>query len=221
MSERHKTGLDALPKITPLFPLRDVLLLPRGRLPLHVFEPRYITMVEDALSSHRVISIIQPKEEDEDGSCPIFEVGCAGKITDFDEMKNGRYLVTLTGLCRFHVEKELPLHNGYRRIRPDWSSFEDDLETPGCLNLDRDRLRPLLQEYFNIHEMACEWEIVNDAADERLITALSMICPFGAREKQALLESCCRCRADMFMTLLEMAVRGNGNYSAPLSSGCH
>ena len=192
-----------LPENLPIFPLAGVLLLPSGNLPLNIFEPRYVRMVDDAMKTHRMIGMIQPKSAD-----AIYETGCAGKITEFTETSDGRYLVTLTGICRFKVANELKTTTPYRQIQANWSPFEKDLENVGCLKLDRKKLNALLKSYFSDQELQCDWEKIETATDGRLITCLSMICPFDAKEKQALLEAeSCKVRAETFMAMLEMAVR--------------
>lgn len=197
---------EALPSTLAVFPLSGVLLLPRGQLPLNIFEPRYVAMVEDSLQTGRLIGMIQPTAPD---GTNLFQTGCAGKITTFDELENGCFRITLTGLCRFHIASECETTgSGYRRIHPDWAPFRADMNAAGCLNLDRERLEALLRTYFSRNDMTCQWGHIHQTADEKLITYLSMICPFEPGEKQALLEArTCRDRADLFMTLLEMAVK--------------
>lgn len=200
-----------LPDMLPIFPLRGVLLLPSGQLPLNIFEPRYVAMIEDALAGNRMIGMVQPQgpevEKIEDDT-PVFAAGCAGKITEFSETGDGRFLVTLTGISRFDISEELLVERGYRRARPSWKAYKDDLDPKHCLDLDRARLRALLEQYFVKEGMDCDWGAIDEAPDGRLITCLSMVCPFDAREKQALLEAkCCKTRAEMFMTMLDMAVR--------------
>ena len=152
----------ALPDEIPVFPLTGVLLLPRGQLPLNIFEPRYKAMVDDALKSHRLIGMIQPRE---DGS--LFTTGCAGKITAFNETDDGRYEITLKGLSRFVIGLELPnTPTGYRRIRANWSDFPKDTDPVGHLNLDRNRLRDLLRNYFDMEGMDCEWSAMETVSDE-------------------------------------------------------
>ncbi|MCC7305628.1 MAG: LON peptidase substrate-binding domain-containing protein [Alphaproteobacteria bacterium] len=193
-----------LPETLPVFPLPGVLLLPAGHLPLNIFEPRYLKMVQDVLGGNRLIGMIQPKHPDKP---EIYDTGCAGKITEFTETSDGRYLITLTGICRFHVVQELKTVLPYRQVKAGWQPFRSDLDTVGCLNLDRKKLHTLLQSYFKTEGLDCEWERIEKATDGRLITCLSMVCPFDAKEKQALLEAPdCKSRADMFMTMLEMAV---------------
>ncbi len=193
-----------LPQTLPIFPLPGVLLLPRGQLPLNIFEPRHLNMVEDAMRSDRLIGMIQPQEDGE-----IYKTGCAGKITSFDEQDDGRFLITLTGICRFDVAEELDVIREYRRVSPDWGPYQEDIDGKDCLALDRERLLPLLKTFFDMHDLTCSWEHIEQAPDQKLITCLSMICPLDPGEKQALLESpCCTARAKLFTTMLEMAVKG-------------
>jgi Lon protease-like protein len=206
-----------LPQTLPIFPLSGVLLLPRGKLPLNIFEPRYLAMTEDALKSDRLIGMVQPVEEGAAGDQPpVFPVGCAGRITQFAETEDGRYLVTLTGICRFRVERELPLFCGYRRVAPDFSDFRADFE-PERTRLDRARLLSALKVYLKLQQLSADWDSIEGAPDERLITSLAMICPFSCREKQALLESSCLAeRARVLTALLEMAVlEGGGSAAQP------
>ena len=206
------TPFDNLPMQLPVFPLEGVLLLPRGQLPLNIFEPRYLAMVNDALCRDRMIGMVQPtgNPSTRDGM-DIFKTGCAGRITQFQETDDGRYLITLTGVCRFTVAEEIGFQQGYRRVRPDWSGFRRDLEKPTSLDLDRSHLTDLLKHYFTINELSMDWDLIDAIADESLLTALAMICPLSPPEKQALLEApCCRTRASLFISLLEIAVRQNG-----------
>lgn len=205
---------DELPETLPIFPLEGVLLLPSGNLPLNVFEPRYLAMIEDAMASTRMIGMVQPKGKDlkeiKDDE-PVFTTGCAGKITEFSETTDGRYLITLTGICRFTIENELPMNRGYRKVQSGWEAYRADLDAQTCSELDRGHLKTLLEKYFEKEGMQCDWQAVDDAPDNKLITCLSMVCPFDPCEKQALLEAqCCDTRAKMFMTMLEMAACGGG-----------
>lgn len=210
MNDGHDRGFsfESLPAEIAVFPLSGVLLLPRGQLPLNIFESRYVAMVEDALHADRIIGMIQPLRPE---APALFPTGCAGRITAFEECSDGRFLVTLTGLCRFRVMREEAVRaGGYRWIAPEWGPFRGDLTAAGCLNLDRDRLTALLRAYFSHNEMTCRWDHLAQTPDERLITCLSMICPFEPEEKQALLEApTCRDRADLFLALLEMAVKSS------------
>ena len=222
--EDSDSPCSVLPETLPLFPLSGALLLPRGSLPLHVFEPRYVAMVEDALRDHRMIGMIQPRDPAQvtgDENTPLYQTGCAGKITDFSETGDGRFYITLSGICRFRVKEELPMQRGYRLVTPDWEVFKNDCVPVTGLDLDRPALRNLLEGYFQIHDLSCEWEIIDAAPDEKLISCLAMICPLDAGEKQALLEAeCGRKRAAMFMTMLEMAVQGEKSSCRP-GDQCH
>lgn len=212
-----KNAIVALPEEIPVFPLTGVLLLPRGQLPLNIFEPRYIAMFDDALRTNRMIGVIQPRDfatglisDAAPDKSPLFQTGCAGRITAFEETDDGRYLATLTGISRFNVAQELPLQNGYRRARVSWGAFTEDLAAPHGLGIDRNHLKDLLRSYFSMEGLSCNWDSIDGASDDKLITALSMICPLEPGEKQALLEAaCCRTRAKMFMTMLEMAVHND------------
>lgn len=201
---------ESLPALLPVFPLEGVLLLPRGRLPLQVFEGRYRAMVADALAGpQRLIGMIQPRPRAAGEG--LYETGCAGKITQFTEEQDGRYLITLTGICRFSIRRFLEPQAGYRRVEPAWAPWRDDLHAPEALGIDRLRLVGLLRTYFARHELSCQWERLEDTPDDQLVTCLSMICPLAPEEKQALLESPTGgARAEAFMTMLEMAVRSAG-----------
>jgi hypothetical protein len=202
---KPKHSFENLPPELPIFPLGGVLLLPRGQLPLNIFEPRYLAMVEDAISSHRLIGMVQTKE---DGG--VYSVGCAGRITSFNETHDGRNEIVLTGICRFKIVDELSQKDGYRRVKADWSDFKKDTEPMSCLDMDRGKLKKLLKNYFEQQGLTCSWDAVDNAADEKLMTSLAMICPFDSKEKQALLEApCCKERAKLFMTLLEMEAAQN------------
>lgn len=213
IASAHNMQSVALPKTLPVFPLTGVLLLPRGQLPLNIFEPRYLAMVEDALKGDRLIGMIQPRDFQQGltgDRAPLFPVGCAGKITSFEETEDGRYLITLTGVSRFHIVEETPITRGYRQGRVDWTAFPKDREANDCLGIDRNHLKDLLRNYFDLQGLSCSWDAIDSASDDKLMTALAMICPLDPGEKQALLEAdCCRTRAKMFMTMLEMAVHND------------
>jgi uncharacterized protein len=199
---------DQLPEIVPIFPLTGVLLLPRGKLPLNVFEPRYLAMTEDALSGNRMIGIIQPSDPLSRASVPpVYPIGCAGRITSFSETDDGRYLITLTGVCRFETVRELPIVRGYRRVDVSWERFAADLEEPGPALFDRARLVEGLRTYFKIQGISANWDAIESTPDERLVTSLAMICPFEPSEKQALLEcGSLSERASMMVAIIEMSV---------------
>lgn len=189
-----------LPAEIPVFPLSGVLLLPGGRLPLNIFEPRYLAMVRDAIAGPRLIGMVQPVDEPGEGresppahrgSSPIYGIGCAGRITAFSETEDGRMLVTLSGLARFRVLEELAPKDGYRRCRVDWSDWPGDLEPEdeATGRIDRERLLTALRGYFANTGLSGDWDAIQQTPDERLVTSLAMICPFEPSEKQALLEA--------------------------------
>ncbi|MEQ9811665.1 MAG: LON peptidase substrate-binding domain-containing protein [Azospirillaceae bacterium] len=196
---------DELPQTVPVFPLTGALLLPTGQLPLNIFEPRYIAMVDDALASNRLIAMVEPREAGHAGPT-VHTIACAGRITALEETEDGRYLITLHGICRLTLGLELPTTRGYRRFQAEWSGFAGDLREPGPIEIDRKRLARALERYFRHHGISANWEAIENTASNRLITSLAMICPFSALEKQALLEAPgLQERADMVLSLIEMA----------------
>jgi Lon protease-like protein len=211
--------LNDLPRTIPIFPLNGVLLLPGGRLPLNIFEPRYLAMVADALtSSHRLIGMIQSNEVDTHGGLPpmIYDTGCVGKISSFEETPDGRYLILLDGLIRFTVVEEIEMKDNYRRVRASFDRYKNDMGaiTP---DVDRDVLLRVAKEYFSQKGFTADWDTIRDYDCEKLVTTLSMICPFGVQDKQALLEAdTVTTRALTLVALLEMA-----NSERNLSNGDH
>tara|TARA_R110002110_G_scaffold415612_3_gene651911 strand:+ start:114986 stop:115675 length:690 start_codon:yes stop_codon:yes gene_type:complete len=216
--------LNALPGELPLFPLNGVLLLPRGTMPLNVFEPRYLAMVDAALASGRMIGIVQPAADGTAGlSAPdgtnLYRTGCAGRITGFQETEDGRYLIELRGICRFDLAEELELRDGYRRVRPDFAPYHRDLATDADASdetpIERERLLAGLRGYFEHQSIAADWDALVKTPDERLVTTLSMVCPFDPAEKQVLLEAdnlAQRCK--LLIGFVESALRAdndNGN----------
>ena len=204
-------GIEDLPRVIPIFPLPGVVLLPRGRLPLNIFEPRYLEMTQDAMASHRMIGMIQPADPKARLAAPeVYAIGCAGRITSFSETPDSRFLITLTGVCRFAVVRELEQDDLlYRRVRADYSRFVGDLPEPAPLTVDRDRLIPALKSYFEHHGLTADWDAIDRADDEALVTCLAMACPFEPGEKQALLECAGESeRVDMMQALFEFAAHG-------------
>lgn len=201
-------GIVDLPDAIPVFPLPGVLLLPFGELPLNVFEPRYLAMCDDALGGARLIGMIQPEDPKDDADAPaLCRVGCAGRITRFQETLDNRYLITLTGLCRFAVAGELEPKGGYRRTRVDWGPYRDDFKTPDAARVPLKRLMPVLRDYCRANNLAADWKSIEAASGAQLVTTLAMLCPFGPREKQALLESDDLAgRAELMISLMAMAV---------------
>jgi len=207
MSER--TAAIALCETLPIFPLPGVLLLPRGQLPLNIFEPRYLAMTRDALAGDRLIGMVQPSDPHQplSGSPAVYPTGCAGRITSFSETEDGRFLITLTGLCRFRIAEELPPVNGYRRVVPHWNEFAGDLRSNRDPGFDRERLIRGLRAYFDRHQIKAEWGAIGSVPGERLVTSIAMVCPFEPSEKQALLEAPdLEARARLLTAIVEMAV---------------
>ena len=196
----------ALPDIIPIFPLTGVLLLPRARLPLNIFEPRYLAMTRDALGGARLIGMVQPSDPEEGGMNPVvYPTGCAGRITAFAETDDGRYLITLTGVSRFRIGQELPLLSGYRRVVPDWREFAGDL-VPADAGFDRERLVRGLRLFFGQRQIEADWSMIEKAPAEHLVSSIAMLCPFAPSEKQALLEAATLdARAELLTALIEMA----------------
>ena len=199
-----------LPTKIPIFPLTGVLLLPHGKLPLNIFEPRYLNMITAALAGHRMIGLIQPTGPNEGDQPDIYKTGCAGRITSFNESEDGRYLVTLSGLIRFDLAAELPLRDGYRVAVPDWGPYCDDLAEQTGAGVDRDRMLRALKGYFTVNDVDANWDAIKDTTTDRLVNALAMMCPFQPNEKQALLEALSLGdRANVMVALLEMALAAN------------
>lgn len=201
-----------LPETIPVFPLPGALLLPRARLPLHIFEPRYLAMLDDALkTSHRLIGMIQPQGGRMD-SKKLHTIGCAGRVTAFSETEDGRYMITLAGISRFRVVREVEGFTPYRRCEASWIGFDRDLggvETDAGFN--RDAFFALLGRYFDAEELQTDWDSLKEAEDELLINSLSMLCPFEPEDKQALLEApSLETRRETLVTLIEFALRGGG-----------
>ena len=199
-----------LPTKIPIFPLTGILLLPHGKLPVNIFEPRYLNMITAALAGHRMIGLIQPTGPNEGDQPDIYKTGCAGRITSFNESEDGRYLVTLSGLIRFDLAEELPLRDGYRVAVPDWGPYCDDLAEETGAGVDRDRMLRALKGYFTVNDVDANWDAIKDTTTDRLVNALAMMCPFQPSEKQALLEALSLGdRANVMVALLEMALVAN------------
>jgi uncharacterized protein len=209
-------GFEQLPDTLPIFPLSGVLLLPGGKLPLNVFEPRYLAMVFDALAGHRMIGMVQPQQPGgyagdgmptDDGRPPVHRIGCAGRIVSFNETEDGRLLLALSGVSRFEIVRELDLaQGGYRRVSSVFSPFRADLDhADEAVELDRERLMAALSAFFRSRNLSTDWDAVKQSADANLVTSLSMVLPFGPAEKQALLEAAdSSARAKLLVAFLEM-----------------
>jgi uncharacterized protein len=196
-----------LPDILPIFPLTGVLLLPRGRLPLNIFEPRYLAMTRDAMGGDRLIGMVQPADPPVREMNPaVYPTGCAGRITSFSETDDGRLLITLTGVSRFRIKEELPLLSGYRRVVAEWDDFADD-RNPDEAGFDRTRLTQGLRSFFTQRQVEADWSAIDQAPGEHLVTSIAMMCPFAPNEKQALLEAkTLDERARLLTALIEMTL---------------
>ncbi|HTZ69150.1 MAG TPA: LON peptidase substrate-binding domain-containing protein [Acetobacteraceae bacterium] len=203
-------ALEDLPTEFAVFPLPGALLLPRGRLPLNIFEPRYLAMVEDSLGQGRMFGMIQPNEHAPRGeSGPVlYRVGCLGRLSHFSETSDGRYLITLTGIARFLVRRELPGRRGYRRVEAEFSQFGADLAAPPTIGPHmRADILEALKPYFAACQIDANWDAVRAMPDNMLVTTLAMLCPFDTAEKQALLEAPTEeDRAGDLLALLRMAL---------------
>ena len=200
-----------LPDIIPVFPLPGALLLPRSRLPLHIFEPRYLQMLEDALkTSHRLIGMVQPNPRPGGDENALHMIGCAGRITQFSETEDGRYMITLGGISRFRVLSEVEGFTPYRRCDVSWSGFEADLGRPESdPGFERETFLETLQKLFDQRNMSTDWETLKDTDDELLINSLSMLLEFDPEDKQALLEApSLSTRRETLVTLIEFSMRG-------------
>ena len=183
-------SVEGLPDNFPVFPLTGALLLPGGNLPLNIFEPRYLAMVRDAMQTHKVIGLVQPRPDQERERSPkIYDVGCAGRITHFEEADDGRFLIGLTGICRFDVVEELDCDTAYRQIHGDFARWLGDLEPAEPPPSLREELLEALKQFLEAHSLAAEWSGIEQAPMSGLVTSLAMICPFEPSEKQALLEA--------------------------------
>jgi Lon protease-like protein len=197
-----------LPDTLPLFPLSGAIVVPRGRLPLNVFEPRYLAMLEDVLKTReRLIGMIQPVDKDPEGE--LHAIGCAGRITGFNEASDGRYMITLTGVSRFRLQEQLEGFTPYLRGRIDWQGFARDLGgVEHITSFDRERFLDLLERFFTAQELESDWENLTKAEPEMLINSLSMLAPFSPEDKQALLEAPTLAdRRDILVTLMEFVLR--------------
>jgi uncharacterized protein len=196
-----------LPQLIPVFPLDGALLLPRGQLPLNIFEPRYLNMIDDAMAGERIIGMIQTRQGGTRERPALCAVGCAGRITSYAETSDGRYLITLTGVSRFAVETELGGQSPYRQVRPDFARFEADLTTEDDQRLEPSRrsLSAALKAYLECRGLEIDWKQAGDAPMEALINSLSMALPFEVAEKQALLEADdVEARCSALVALLQM-----------------
>jgi uncharacterized protein len=208
-----------LPAVIPVFPLPGVLLLPGAQLPLNIFEPRYLSMTDDAIKSNRIIGMIQPSDtgtglQDPPGLRPV---GCAGKITQFGETGDGRYLMTLTGIARFRIVGELETLTPYRQCKIDFEEFAGDLIAETEDNIDRKAIINTLKQFTEKRNMRVDWSDIDEARTAVLINAMAMMGPFGPSEKQTLLEAPdIRSRADTLTAIIEFELAQSAGSSSKL-----
>ncbi|MDO8422205.1 MAG: LON peptidase substrate-binding domain-containing protein [Parvibaculum sp.] len=215
-TDRYQSVAD-LPATIPVFPLSGVLLLPRTQLPLNIFEPRYLQMIDDCLRGSRIIGLIQPDEmatPDASADRPaLLPVGCAGRLTSYTETPDGRLVITLTGIVRFRIVEELETLTPYRQANVDFAEYIDDL-TPelGTEKVSRERLLEVLKEYLETNGLQADWRTIKLSTNETLVNSLSIISPYGPREKQALLEAkTLEDRNQMLIALTEVALQQNAS----------
>jgi len=219
MNARYRGPID-LPEVIPVFPLPGALLLPRGQMPLNIFEPRYLAMVDDALrDGHRLIGMIQPDtaHDDDTGSPPLYTIGCVGRITELAESGDGRYLIELTGVARFRIEEELAVQTAYRQCRVTFAPFADDfVARKGEEAVDRAALLVALREFLEANNLSADWEGIEKAPNEALVNALSMMSPYGPAEKQALLEAPdLKARAEILVAITEIELAKKNTEGEP------
>lgn len=219
MNPRYRSPAD-LPGVIPVFPLAGALLLPRGQLPLNIFEPRYLAMIDDALrDGHRLIGMIQPEGVTESPKLKpsLFKVGCIGRITQLAESGDGRYIIELTGVARFRVEEELDANTDYRQCRVTYAPFVDDfVARKGEDAVDRESLLRALTDFMTANNMTADWDDIKRAPTEALVNGLSMMSPYGAPEKQALLEAPdLKTRAELLVAITEIELAKNNVEGEP------
>jgi len=216
----HYRGPSELPEVVPVFPLPGALLLPRGQMPLNIFEPRYLAMVDDALCDrHRLIGMIQP-DATHSGSPEkprLFTIGCVGRITQFSESGDGRYLLELTGVARFRVVEELAVATAYRQCRVTFAPFVDDFTArKGESAVDRNALLRALGDFLKANNLKADWEGIDKAPNEALVNALAMMSPYGLAEKQALLEAPdLKTRAEILIAITEIELAKKNTEGEP------
>jgi uncharacterized protein len=206
-------GPGDLPAVIPVFPLAGALLLPRGQMPLNIFEPRYLVMIDDALrSGQRLIGMIQPDSATESDEHPnLYKIGCIGRLTQFTESGDGRYLIQLTGVARFRIEEELPVATPYRQCRVSYAPFAGDFSPrEGEDEVDREALLHALADFLKANNLKADWDGIENAPNEALVNALAMMSPYGSAEKQALLEAPdLKTRAEILVAITEMELAKN------------
>ncbi len=222
-TDRYRRPAD-LPSRIAIFPLRRALLLPRASLPLNVFEPRYTAMVDDAMSGDRIIGIVQPvgsgaeDESPEGKAVALRRIGCAGRLTAYEEQDDGRFLITLTGIARFEIVGEAATERPYRVATASYDRFASDLDVGhGEELVDRDNLLRVLRLYLDANRLQADWRLIQRSSSEFLVNALSVMSPYGAEEKQALLEAPdLKARGDVLIALAEMELATRGESGGTL-----
>ena len=217
LTERYRRPADLPPRLA-VFPLRGAILLPRATLPLNVFEPRYLAMVDDAMAGSRVIGIVQPQGRDDGDESPVGvtaglrRVGCAGRVTSYQELDDGRLIITLTGIARFEIVDEAVTAKPYRTVSASYDRFAQDFSAGlGEDLVDRTNLLRVLKSYLESNRLRADWNTVTRASSEFLINVLAVMCPYGPEEKQALLEAAdLKTRADVLVALAEMELASGG-----------
>lgn len=216
--QRYRTPRD-LPQRIPVFPLHGCILLPRASLPLNIFEPRYLTMLDDVIRGDRIIGVIQPTGEGgdtgspEDLSAPLRPVGCTGRVVAFQELDDGRLIISLTGIARFELTAEAQVAAPYRVFNVDYRRFAADLDRASGEEeaVDRERLLDALKRYLDARNFKADWQAISRSSSEQLINSLSVASPFGCEEKQALLEAKdLKTRAETLVALAEMEIATGG-----------
>src|SRR5438876_4097034 len=204
-----------LAAVIPVFPLPGALLLPRGQMPLNIFEPRYVAMIDDSLRGHRLIGMIQPDDAHPgpESKPNLYKIGCVGRITQIAETGDGRYLLQLTGVARFRVEEELSVSTPYRQCRVSYAPFIDDFTArKGEDDVDRAGLLRALSDFLKANDLKADWEGIENAPNEALVNALAMMSPYGTAEKQALLEAPdLKTRAEILVALTEIELAKSDN----------
>lgn len=219
MNAAYRGPVD-LPKVIPVFPLAGALLLPRGQMPLNIFEPRYLEMIDDALrDGHRLIGMIQPdpRRPGPEETPHLYTIGCVGRITQLAETGDGRYLVQLTGIARFRVEEELAVSTGYRQCQVSFQPFADDfVARKGEDAVDRKAVLEALSAFLKANKLKADWEGIENAPNEALVNALAMMAPYGGAEKQAMLEAPdLKTRAEILVAVTEMELAKASNGDEP------
>lgn len=209
-----------LPGRIPVFPLSGALLLPAGQMPLNIFEPRYLAMVDHAMVTDRIIGMVQPRFNQSDRLAipQMADVGCAGRIVQFAETGDDRYLITLAGICRFQILEEIDVNTPFRQCDVCAAAYADDFNPKkGEDAVDRKALLQAFRQYLDANDLEADWDSVNEASNASLVTALAMMAPAGPAEKQALLEACDhKSRAELLIAITEIALAGGSEPSSSL-----